>query len=98
MSISFKPLGNRVLIEAIEEEDKTAAGIFLPENAKEKPQRGTILAVGPGDRDDTGKRIALDVTVGDQVLFAKYAGSEIKMDGKKYLIMRESDLLGIFTK
>jgi chaperonin GroES len=98
MSISFNPLGNRVLIEPIEEDDKTAAGIYLPENAKEKPQRGTILAVGPGERDEAGKRIALDVSVGDQILFAKYAGSEIKMDGKKYLIMRESDLLGIIAK
>ncbi|MEI7988322.1 MAG: co-chaperone GroES [Chloroflexota bacterium] len=96
--MSFNPLGNRVLIEPIEEDDKTAAGIYLPENAKEKPQRGTILAVGPGERDEAGKRIALDVSVGDQILFAKYAGSEIKMDGKKYLIMRESDLLGIIAK
>lgn len=98
MSITLKPLGSRVVIEPIEEEDKTAGGIFLPENAKEKPQRGTVLAIGPGDRDESGKRIPLDVTTGDQVLFAKYAGSEIKLDGKKLLIMRESDLLGIITK
>jgi len=94
MSIPLKPLGNRVVIEPIEEDEKTAAGIYLPENAKEKPQRGTILAVGPGERDESGKRIPMDVEVGDQVLFAKYAGNEIKLDGKKLLIMRESDLLG----
>jgi chaperonin GroES len=98
MSIALKPLGSRVVIEPIEEDDKTAGGIYLPENAKEKPQRGTVLAIGPGDRDESGKRIPMDVTAGDQVLFAKYAGSEIKLDGKKLLIMRESDLLGIITK
>ncbi len=98
MSITLKPLGSRVVIEPIEEDEKTAGGIFLPENAKEKPQRGTVLAIGPGDRDESGKRIPLDVATGDQVLFAKYAGSEIKLDGKKLLIMRESDLLGIIAK
>jgi len=97
MSIALKPLGNRVVIEPIEEDDKTAGGIYLPENAKEKPQRGNVLAVGAGERDDAGKRIPLDVAVGDEVLFAKYAGSEVKIDGKKLLIMRESDLLGIIT-
>jgi chaperonin GroES len=95
MSISLKPLGSRVVVEPIEEEDKTSGGLFLPETAKEKPQKGNVLAVGPGDRDDEGKRIALDVSVGDVVLFAKYAGTEIKLDGKKLLIMRESDLLAI---
>jgi len=98
MTISLKPLGNRVLVEPIEEDDMTAGGIYLPENAKEKPQRGTILAIGPGDRDESGKRIPMDVSVGEQVLFAKYAGSEIKLDGKKLLIMRENDLLGIIGK
>lgn len=97
MSISLKPLGSRVVVEPIEEEDKTSGGLFLPETAKEKPQKGNVLAVGPGDRDDEGKRIALDVQVGDVVLFAKYAGTEIKLDGKKLLIMRESDLLAIIT-
>jgi chaperonin GroES len=92
---SFKPLGGRVLIEPIEQEEMTAGGIILPETAKEKPQEGKILAVGPGDRDEDGKRIALDVKVGDKVLFAKYSGTEVKMDGKKLLILRESDLLGI---
>jgi len=95
MTMSLKPLGNRVVIEPIEQEDVTAGGIVLPETAKEKPQRGTVLSVGPGDRDDDGKRIPLDVTVGDTVLFAKYSGTEIKLDGKKLLILRESDLLAI---
>jgi chaperonin GroES len=95
MSISIKPLGNRVVIEPIEQEEITAGGIVLPETAKEKPQEGTVLAVGPGDRDDDGKRIPLDVKEGDKVLFAKYSGTEIKLDGKKVLILRESDLLAI---
>ncbi|MCA1899106.1 MAG: co-chaperone GroES [Chloroflexi bacterium] len=93
--ISFKPLGARVLIEPIEQEEVTAGGIVLPETAKEKPQQGKILAAGPGDRNEDGERIPMDVKVGDVVLFAKYSGTEIKMEGKKYLIMRESDILGI---
>ena len=93
--VSFKPLGSRVLVEPIEQEAMTAGGIILPETAKEKPQEGKILATGPGDRDEDGKRIALDVKVGDKILFAKYSGTEVKMDGKKLLILRESDLLGI---
>ena len=92
--LSFKPLGGRVLVEPIEQDEMTPGGIILPETAKEKPQEGKILAVGPGDRDDEGKRIALDVKVGDKVLFAKYSGTEVKMDGKKLLILRESDILG----
>ncbi len=95
MSISMKPLGNRVVIEPIEAEEITAGGIVLPETAKEKPQRGKVLAVGAGERNDKGERIALDVQVGDTVLFAKYSGTEIKMDGKKYLILRENDILAI---
>jgi chaperonin GroES len=93
--ISFKPLGGRVLIEPIEQEEVTAGGIVLPETAKEKPQQGKVLAAGPGDRNDKGERIAMDVKSGDVVLFAKYSGTEVKMDGKKLLILRESDLLGI---
>ena len=92
---SFKPLGGRVLIEPQEQEEMTAGGIILPETAKEKPQEGKILATGPGERDDEGKRITMDVKVGDRILFAKYSGTEVKMDGKKLLIMRESDILGI---
>jgi chaperonin GroES len=95
MSISIKPLGNRVVVEPIEQEEVTAGGIVLPETAKEKPQKGKVLAVGPGDRDDSGKRIPMEVKEGDSVLFAKYSGTEIKMDGKKLLILRESDLLAI---
>ena len=95
MSISIKPLGNRVVVLPIEQEDVTASGLVLPDTAKEKPQTGTVLAAGPGDRDDNGARIALDVKVGDKVLFAKYAGTELKLDGKKLLILRETDLLGI---
>ena len=95
MAISVKPLGNRVIIEPIEQDEVTASGIVLPDSAKEKPQQGVILAAGPGERDDKGARIAMDVKTGDKVLFAKYAGTELKLDGKKLLILRESDLLGI---
>ena len=93
--MKLKPLGNRVVIEPMEEEDITSGGIVLPETAKEKPQKGTVKAVGPGERDDSGKRIEMDVKEGDTVLFAKYAGTEIKVEGKKILILRESDLLAI---
>jgi len=95
MSISFKPLGSRVVIEPLEQEDITPGGIVLPETAKEKPQKGTVLAIGPGDRDDDGKRIPMDVVVGDIVLYAKYAGTEVKVDGKKLLILKENDILAI---
>lgn len=95
MSITLKPLGSRVVVEPIEQEEITAGGIVLPETAKEKPQRGKVLSVGPGDRDEDGDRIPLDVKVGDTVLFAKYAGTEIKLDGKKLLILKENDLLAI---
>ncbi|MCC6190215.1 MAG: co-chaperone GroES [Anaerolineales bacterium] len=95
MAINLKPLGDRVVVEPIEQEEMTASGIVLPETAKEKPQKGLVLAAGPGVRDDEGKRITLDVGVGDVVLFAKYAGTEFKVDGKKLLILKESDLLAI---
>ena len=95
MSISIKPLGSRVVVEPLEQEEVTAGGIVLPETAKEKPQKGTILATGPGERDDDGKRIQMDVKVGDVVLYAKYAGTEIKVEGKKLLILKESDILAI---
>jgi len=97
MALNLKPLGSRVVIEPIEQEEITAGGIVLPETAKEKPQQGMVLSVGPGDRDEDGKRIPMDVAVGDKILFAKYSGTEIKMDGKKLLILRESDLLAIVT-
>ena len=95
MSISIKPLGSRVVVEPLEQEEVTAGGIVLPETAKEKPQKGKILSVGPGERDDEGKRIPMDVKVGDTVLYAKYAGTEIKVEGKKLLILKESDVLAI---
>lgn len=95
MALNLKPLGDRVVVEPIEQEEMTASGIVLPETAKEKPQKGAVLAVGPGGRDEAGKRIALDVSVGDTVLFAKYAGTEFKVDGQKLLILKESDLLAI---
>jgi chaperonin GroES len=95
MAFNLKPLGSRVVLEPIEQEDVTLGGIVLPETAKEKPQRGKVLSTGPGDRDESGKRIAMDVKTGDTVLFAKYSGTEIKIDGKKLLILRESDILAI---
>ena len=93
--LKLKPLGGRVIVEPIEQEEMTAGGIILPETAKEKPQEGKILAAGPGDRDDEGKRIAMEVKVGDRVLYAKYSGTEVKVDGKKLLILRESDILAV---
>ena len=93
--LSLKPLGDRLVVEPIEQEEVTAGGIVLPETAKEKPQQGKVLAVGPGARDDEGERIEMDVKVGDKVLYAKYSGTEFKMSNKKYLILRESDLLAI---
>jgi len=93
--LKLKPLGGRVIVEPIEQDEKTTSGIFLPETAKEKPQEGKILAAGPGDRDDDGKRVPMDVSVGDKVLFAKYSGTEVKIDGKKMLILRESDILAV---
>lgn len=95
MSLNLKPLGDRLVVEPLEQEERTASGIVLPETAKEKPQKGSVLAVGPGARDDDGKRIVMDPQVGDTVLFAKYAGTEIKIDGKKLLILKESDILAI---
>ena len=95
MSMSLKPLGSRVVVEPIEMEEMTAGGIVLPETAKEKPQKGKVLSIGPGDRNEEGKRVPMDVSVGDTVLFAKYAGTEIKVEGKKLLILKESDLLAI---
>ena len=93
--LKLRPLGDRVWIEPIEREETTASGIILPETAKEKPQEGKVLAVGAGVRNDKGERQPLDVKAGDRVLFAKYAGTEIKHEGTKYLIMRESDILAI---
>ena len=98
MSIKLKPLADRLVVEPKEREEQTPSGLVLPETAKEKPQEGSVLSIGPGRRDDDGKRIEMDVAVGDTVLFAKYAGTEIKVDGKKLLILKESDVLAIIEK
>ena len=93
--LKLKPLGGRVIVEPIEQEEMTAGGIILPETAKEKPQEGKILAAGPGERDEDGERIPMEVQVGDKVLYAKYAGTEVKVDGKKLLILKENDILAV---
>lgn len=95
MSLNIKPMADRLVIKPLEEEEVTPSGIVLPETAKEKPQKGEVKAVGPGARDDKGERIPPDVKEGDKVWFAKYAGTEIKIDGEKYLILKESDVLAI---
>ncbi len=95
MALNLKPLGDRLIVEPTESEEVTASGIILPETAKERPQQGKVLAAGPGRRDEDGKRIEMDVKAGDNVLFAKYSGTEVKMEGKKYLILKESDVLAI---
>lgn len=91
----LKPLGDRVVIRVLEQEEKTASGIFLPDTAKEKPSQGEVVAVGPGKLQDDGKRVALDVKVGDKIIFSKYAGTEVKFEGTKYLIISERDILAI---
>ncbi|MBE7556861.1 MAG: co-chaperone GroES [Anaerolineales bacterium] len=93
--MNLKPLGDRLIVEPIEQEEMTASGIVLPETAKEKPMQGKVLAIGPGARKEDGSRIAMDVSQGDTVLYAKYAGTEVKMDGKKYLILKETDVLAV---
>ncbi len=98
MSLKLKPLADRLVVKPLEEEEVTPSGIVLPETAKEKPQKGEVMAVGPGARDDDGKRLPMDVSVGDKVLFAKYAGTEIKVDGDKLLILRESDVLALIEE
>ena len=93
--MTFRPLHDRVVVKRIEEEAKTAGGIIIPDTAKEKPQQGEVVAVGPGARDEAGKVNPLDVKVGDRVLFGKWSGSEVKIDGEDLLIMKESDILGV---
>jgi chaperonin GroES len=95
MAAKLKPLADRVVVEPMEQEEKTASGIILPETAKEKPQKGIVIAVGPGRYGEEDERIPMDVKEGDKVLFAKYAGTEVKMDDKKLLILKESDILAI---
>jgi chaperonin GroES len=93
--MTFRPLHDRVLVRRVEAEEKTAGGIIIPDTAKEKPQEGRIVAVGPGKRDKDGKRVPLDVKAGDRVLFAKWAGTEFKFDGQEQMIMKEDDILGV---
>lgn len=97
MATSLKPLGDRVIVQAKAKEEVTKSGIVLPDSATEKPQEGSVLAVGPGRVLDNGKRVEMEVKSGDSVLFAKYAGTEVKLDGEEYLVIRESDLLAIVT-
>jgi chaperonin GroES len=91
--MDLKPLGDRLIVEALEEEETTVSGIVLPDTAKEKPQRGRVLAVGPGPRDEDGKYIAMELAEGDEIIFSKYGGTEIKLGPEEYLILRESDVL-----
>ena len=93
--MTFRPLHDRILVRRIEAEEKTAGGIIIPDTAKEKPQEGEIIAVGPGGRDEAGKLIPIDVKVGDRILFGKWSGTEVKIDGEDLLIMKESDVMGV---
>ena len=93
--MAFRPLGDRVLVKRVEEEAKTKGGIIIPDTAKEKPQEGQVLAVGPGARDEHGKRVELDVKAGDRILFGKWSGTEVKLEGEDLIIMKESDILGV---
>ena len=93
--MKIRPLHDRVVVERIEQDEKTTGGIIIPDTAKEKPKQGKVLAVGPGARDESGKYIAMDVKVGDIVLFTQWAGNEVKIDGKEYLVLKESDVIGV---
>jgi chaperonin GroES len=95
--MNFRPLHDRVVVQRIEAEEKSKGGIIIPDTAKEKPQEGKILAVGPGGRDESGKLIAPDVKVGDRILFGKWSGTEVKIDGEDLLIMKESDIMGVIA-
>jgi chaperonin GroES len=96
--MNLKPLGDHLVAKPVEQEDQTSTGIYLPETAKEKPQQGSVIAVGPGERNEKGDRILMDVQVGDIVLYARYSGTNIKLDGQEYLILRENDVLAIVEK
>jgi chaperonin GroES len=96
--MKFRPLHDRVVVKRIDAEEKTAGGIIIPDTAQEKPQQGEIVAVGPGGRDEAGKLIPLDVKAGDRVLFGKWSGTEVKIDGTEYLIMKESDIMGVLVQ
>ncbi|MGJ4883700.1 MULTISPECIES: co-chaperone GroES [unclassified Bradyrhizobium] len=95
--MAFRPLHDRVVVKRIDAEEKTAGGIIIPDSAKEKPSQGEVIAVGPGARDESGKLVPLDVQVGDRVLFGKWSGTEVKIDGHELLIMKESDIMGVLT-
>jgi len=95
MFMKIRPLNDRILVKRLEGEEKTAGGIIIPDSAKEKPAEGEIVAVGPGKRNEAGERVAIDLAVGDRVLFSKYGGTEVKLDGEDFLIMREDDILGV---
>jgi chaperonin GroES len=95
MYMKIRPLNDRILVKRLEGEEKTAGGIIIPDSAKEKPAEGEIVAVGPGKLNDAGERVAIDLAVGDRVLFSKYGGTEVKLDGEDFLIMREDDILGV---
>ena len=96
--MKFRPLHDRVVVKRIDAEDKSAGGIIIPDTAKEKPSQGEIIAVGPGGRDEAGKLVPLDVQVGNRVLFGKWSGTEVKIDGVEYLIMKESDIMGVLEE
>jgi chaperonin GroES len=96
--MKIRPLQDRIIVKRVEEEEKTKGGIIIPDTAKEKPQEGEVLAVGPGKVTDEGKKIGMEVKVGDRVLFSKYAGTEVKLEGGEHLIMREDDILGVIEK
>ena len=95
--MAFRPLGDRVLVKRVEEEEKTKGGIIIPDTAKEKPQEGEVVSVGPGARDDSGKVNALELKAGDRILFGKWSGTEVKIDGEDLIIMKESDVLGVLS-
>ena len=95
--MAFRPLGDRVLVKRVEEESKTKGGIIIPDTAKEKPQEGKVISTGPGARDDSGKIQPLDVKAGDRILFGKWSGTEVKIDGDDLIIMKESDVLGVLS-
>jgi chaperonin GroES len=96
--MKFRPLHDRVVVKRIEAEQKTAGGIIIPDTAKEKPQQGEVVAIGPGGRDETGKLVPIDVQTGDRVLFGKWSGTEVKIDGIEYLIMKENDIMGVLVE
>ena len=96
--MKFRPLHDRVVVKRVEAEERTAGGIIIPDTAKEKPQQGEVVAVGPGGRDEAGKLVPIDLQVGDRVLFGKWSGTEVKIDGTEYLIMKENDIMGVLVE